>query len=844
MGKWPRRRIFLVILALVVLGVVVPPSITLKRFHARIQGAIAQAVGRPVTLGGITLRLFPEPGFNLRGLVIGDDPALSAEPMLRADEVTATLRLSSLWRGRLEIGKLSFKYPSMNLVRGPDGRWNIESLLEQVRKIPSAPTAQTRPESRPRFPYIEASDGRINFKVGQEKKVYALTEADFALWLASENEWRVRLAARPIRTDANLSDTGTIRLNGSFQRAYNLRATPLQLRLELQRAQLGQLTNLIYGRDRGWRGAVNASLTLSGTPGTLKISADAAIDDFRRYDILSGEALRLEAHCSANFSTTTELSSDINCRSPLGPGMLRAGGSAQLGWPPARYDVSLTAEEIPAQAVVVLLRHLKKDLPPDLSAGGAVDATCTLRADEGTRLWAGSGTTSELQLRSSTLGKPLTLGDMSFRLEGPGTQQFIPIKVPGRNTGNPPRTFSETVVSFQPFSVPLGGPAPAQADAWFSSSGYSLQLAGDGLAQRLVQVARGIGLHAPTAPTAGTAKVDLEIAGTWFGFAAPRATGTVQLHNLSVPLQGAAAPLQISSGELLLDDESAMLQKLNATFPGTRGTFTGWVRLPRGCETLEGCPAQFELQADTLATDDLNRLFNPQLRRRPWYDLLGSAKPAGLFSKLQASGRLTASRVLVKSVVAHRVSAQLGLEPGKASLREIRGELWGGSFRGAWSADFTGPVPVYSSSGRLDRASMSQVATAMDDDWATGTATLTYEGTASGWSGDEVADSAAGVLDFDWRDGTLAHLALAGASPLHLRRFSGRMNLRGRILELVSSKIETPGGIYKVIGTASLARQLGITLLGERSGMYSITGPLEKPQVAVATPSERASLKP
>ena len=839
------KRLLLAILALLVLGLVLPPSITLKRFHARIQGAITQAVGLPVTIGEVTLRLFPEPGFNLANLVIGDDPALSAEPMLRADEVTATLRLTSLWRGRLEIGKLSFKYPSMNLVRGPDGRWNIESLLEQVRKIPTAPTAKPRPESRPRFPYIEASGGRINFKFGQEKKVYALNEADFALWLASENEWRIRLAARPVRTDANLSDTGTLRLNGSFQRAYNLRATPLQLRLELQRAQLGQLTYLVYGRDRGWRGTANASLTLSGTPADLKIGADASVDDFRRYDILSGEALRLEAHCSAAFSTATELLSEISCRSPLGPGTVLAGGSAQVLLRPARYDFSVTAEDIPAQALVVLVRHVKKDLPPDLSASGLVDATLAMRTrDEGKPFWAGSGTTSSLQLRSSTLGRPLTLSPMTFLLDGPGAEQVIPANGSGKRVPAPRRVFSQTVVSLQPFTVPLGGLAPVRADAWFSSSGYSLQLQGDALAQRLVQVARGLGLRAPQAPTAGTAKIDLEIAGSWFGFAAPRATGTVQLHAVSVPLRGVAAPLQISSGELVLTEQNATLQKLSAAFPGARGTFTGWVRLPRGCDTLENCPAQFELQAETVATDDLNRLFNPRLRRRPWYDLLSSGKTASLFSKLQASGHLALARVLVKSVVARHVSTQLKLEAGRASLLDIRGDLWGGTFHGEWSADFTGPVPVYSSRGGLERVSMSQVADAMEDDWATGTANLSFHGAASGWTSDELAGSASGALNFDWRDGTLAHLSLAGAPPLHIRRFSGRMDLRDQVLQLVSGKMDTPGGIYKVIGTASLARQLGITLLGERSRMYSITGPLEKPQVAPATPAERASLKP
>ena len=102
--------------------------------------------------------------------------------MLRALEVTAVVRLTSLARGRLDIARLELTEPSLNLVRRANGRWNWEALLERTARTPLAPTAKPKSEARPGFPYIEASSGRINFKAGQEKKPYALLNADFALW--------------------------------------------------------------------------------------------------------------------------------------------------------------------------------------------------------------------------------------------------------------------------------------------------------------------------------------------------------------------------------------------------------------------------------------------------------------------------------------------------------------------------------------------------------------------------------------------------------------------------------------------------------------------------------------
>jgi len=186
------RRTLLIAVVLAVAALVLPPFINVGRYKGRVIESISNAVGRPVTVDAIELRLLPQPGFYLGNVAVGDDPAYSAEPILHAEEVTAYLRLSSLWRGRLEIARLKLNYPSLNLAERPDASWNLESLLWKASRTPSAPTAAPA-ESRPRFPYIEATNGRINFKYGLEKSVFSFTEADFTLWSPAENQWLIIL---------------------------------------------------------------------------------------------------------------------------------------------------------------------------------------------------------------------------------------------------------------------------------------------------------------------------------------------------------------------------------------------------------------------------------------------------------------------------------------------------------------------------------------------------------------------------------------------------------------------------------------------------------------------------
>ena len=138
-----------------------------------------------------------------------------------------------------------------------------------------------------------------------------------ALWQDSENSWGARIKAEPVRTDFNLTDTGLVQVNATWQRASNLQLTPLQIAAQWKNGQLGQITTLLTGKDRGWRGGVNFTANLSGTPEALRIESQTAIEGFRRYDIVGSENMRLAASCSAEYNTVTSTLADLLCESPV-----------------------------------------------------------------------------------------------------------------------------------------------------------------------------------------------------------------------------------------------------------------------------------------------------------------------------------------------------------------------------------------------------------------------------------------------------------------------------------------------------------------------------------------------
>jgi hypothetical protein len=862
-----KRRVAIAAAVVILLGLfLVRPGG--ERLKARIAYSISRAVGRPVDIGSVHLRFLPQPGFDLENLVIYEDAAFGAEPMLRSREVTAVVRLRSLARGRLDIARLELTEPSLNLVRRADGRWNLEDLLERNERTPLAPTAKSKSEARPGFPYIEASSGRINFKAGQEKKPYALLNADFALWQESENTWGVRLKAEPLRTDTSLSDTGLLRMSGIWQRAGSLRETPLQFSVEWDRAQLGQLTKLVSGNDKGWRGEVRLEATLSGVPAAMKITADTSIRDFHRYDIPSSEGLRLSAHCEGRYSSAEAVAHEIFCVAPVGEGLITLRGEA--GLPGVhKVDLSLNLESVPVSAVAQLARRAKKDLPGDLVSSGSVQGSFTVKEDgpspRGPQ-FQGNGEIGNLRLQSVNTNVEFAPGNVPFVLSSGRASAHAPAR------GKLIRQLDlrhldaellpapdELHVEYGPFPVALGRPVAAQARGWMARSGYGMVVRGDGEVAHTLRLANLLGLPAMKSKVEGIAQMELQIAGSWAGsvsgqsgFSLPEVTGTVQLRGVQATVRGVNGPIAISSAELKMLPDEVRVEKLNAQAAGSQ--WTGTLDLQRGCGTPGACVVHFSLNTEETDLSELTKWLGAPPSQRRWYQVLTTAEPAAptFLENLRASGTVNAARLRIRDLIANRVSAGLELERGKLKISDLRADVLGGKHRGVWQADFTGETPTYTGNGSLTGISLGQMAEAMHDPWISGTAAGTYQVTASGADSAGFWQSAEGALQFDLRDAVLPHLSLASDDgPLRVGHWQGRAHLHGGKIEIEKGKLVSPVGAFEISGIASLGRTLDFKLTRgpdvKSAGalVYNITGTVAEPRVALtAAPETQARLKP
>jgi hypothetical protein len=801
--------------------------------HRKVAESLSMELGRRIEIAAVHIRFLPRPGLELENLTIYDNPEFGAEPLLRSPDVSAWLRVSSLLRRRIEISSLDLNDASLNLSRNSEGKWNFEELVERASKSSTAPTTAGKREPRRVFPYIEAGRARINFKNGLEKTHFAFTNADFSLWQESENEWGMRLRGSPIRTDANLTDTGVISMNGVWQRAAVLYDTPVQFSLDWKQAQIGQMSRLLFGTDKEWRGSAALSSHFSGTLRNLQITSEASIDQLRRQDMPAGTDFSVAAQCSAEYNSDQRSLSNVDCNSPAGDGSVELKGSA-TGIPFSSYNLTLLAKSAPVQSALELLRHVNQSVPRDLNAAGNMDLAFSLTrssSSSGAKL-LGEGEATSVRLDSKS-GTEVILGRVPFALVNSSSTS----KSQAVALGNFPK------LQIGPINVALGRPTPIQAHLSISRSGYTGSIRGEAGLKRLLQAAQMLRLPSPQVSAEGITALDLNVAGAW-DLATPRLSGTAQLRSVHAQVRGMNSPFQVRRADLVIEPDAVRVKNLDALAAGS--TWRGSLVIPRPCGIPETCQIQFHLRSAEASAAALNHLFNPMAAKRPWYKFLAIGNSSNYFVKASATGSVAIDKLVLGSVVCTRFSGDLALEKTKLSLTNVRGNLLGGQSEANLKADFSVRPPVYSGTGNFDAVWLSYIAELMRTGWIDGNGSASYRFTTSGWSLQDLLKQADVDAKFSVKDGEFPHVLLSeNAEPLHSSVFSGQLVFRDETFSLDDTELVSDSGVFKVSGTASLTGDLSLKMTSENSGGYNLSGTLDQTRVSpITNPPTQAALKP
>ena len=199
------------LLVLTLAAWLIPSFLSAERYRRRLQAALERKLMRPVAFSALSYRMLPRPGFSIYNVVVKDDPRFGAEPFARVERIDCDLRWRSLWRSKLDFAALHLVGSTFNVVRSVEGEWNVENLLRQSGVALPSEVSPASDLQRGDID-LEASDARLNFKLGTDKKPFAVTDVEARLRIERVRHLvRFRLAGNPVRTDvawrplANLS---------------------------------------------------------------------------------------------------------------------------------------------------------------------------------------------------------------------------------------------------------------------------------------------------------------------------------------------------------------------------------------------------------------------------------------------------------------------------------------------------------------------------------------------------------------------------------------------------------------------------------------------------------------
>ena len=829
-----------------------------------------RAFGRRVEVRSFTVSLLPLPSLDAEGVTVGEDPAFGNEYFLRTDRLSARLRLLGLLRGRLEFGTLSLDHPSLILVKNSDGRWNLERWLPPAAMESAggvkAPSARPSDLAVSRLAKIEITDGRVNFKLGDDKKPFAFTAVKGSVEQVAFGRWQINLEAQPWRSGVQLQSAGTIQVQGEVA-GTSVRLRPARLQIRWSRASLADFVRLTRGLDEGVRGLFDLDATAeSGTrntradapAGEWSFALNARASEIHRWDItqradnprlsLQAKGRWLPSDGSINLDELVLSAPKSNLRG-------KAGFSTV---PQTNFFVSLDSAGVQASDALAWYRAFAPGVAEGVSAdqyftGGAAFHGWPIQLDAAA--FSSIGGAINLPGRK----EPVRVGPVRGGME---KNAFVvdPVQIawaeppgPGLEVAKKTSATKSRVSASSQTSVTLSlrydfdakegaiaiaGTAESADDAFKSAAAFGKQLnrGWDWTGSLSANVQRNWGNSA----TAG-----------WNGSVGFQ-KGELQIAGLNQPVKVKSASLRWQHGL-----KAALLQSVEAFGAEWDGEIS---------ETTVAIDSaaprwRFKLHGNAVTAADLDRWVGP--RARPsWLQRLlpavlggntGQPPDASEFLRnINAEGDLSLDEFNLEKLKFKQLRAHATLRDLHLQLQDSQAQWAGGTLRGNLAAVFD-PKPVYELNLQGAGINLAQVSLGGKiADRVSGTLGGTLSIKTEGVGRDALLEKLTGagriqLRKIEFRGWDVQSSMAAGAPHPGASKWTdgeGVYHISGRSLEVNHLLLRAPQEEVSLKGSVSFGREADLTLGSAPTGklksprperVMQISGPLDGPKVAIQT---------
>lgn len=666
-------------LGLLLLAVLaLPRLININNYRAQIAGQLEQRLGRQVTLGALSLHVWPMLNVNVNDVQIGDDPQVATGAFVQAKAVRLRLGWLSLLRGNPQVAGLELVEPAVTLIKATPEKWNwstLKPLQETGGETEQAPlnlrvtNGSFKLIDRTLTPPVEKSYSGVNVRLD-----------DFAPRRAFDFELGVTMPG---------AQAGQLQISGTAGPldAKDSAQTPLDARIKLDQVELASLEALL-GQQSAHAGKLTADAELVGKLAEgLKATGQFKAEQWRFVADVEPARTPLEAKFKLTAKSVKDASGATNIGVQIEQGDLTLGKTAvsvigqinQLPTQPS-YDLQLKGDRIALDSLLESAYALGFGPPSGSTASGA--ATLNLRANGTPQTVAlqGQAEVRDLKFQSAQLPQAMQVSELKLNC----TPQAI-TAAPFRST------LSQTTVDFKGLTISSYGQLDQAPRAHLEISTSNAQV-GD-----LLHIAEAFGAR-PNATGSGTASLTATM-DTNLGNAsrALQINGQGKLSGVRLQNAQLKQPLEIANADLHFTGDSARLDNLQAQLGASQAA--GWVQIKSFAQSL----AAFDLKANQLNVAELQQALNDS--GAP--DKAAARQSSG--NAMRAEGKLSVGKLQLETLTATDVTSNVTLANQVTTLEPVTLKAFGGSYQGAVRIDQAQNPPEIVLKGRYNSLNINQL---------------------------------------------------------------------------------------------------------------------------------------
>src|SRR6202140_1444175 len=427
------RKIAIVI-GIVVAIIVIAVGILFATFNPNdyrgtIQTKLEQQLNRKVSLGNMSLGLFPL-WFKVANLSIADDAKFNSnDPFIQTQLLSVSVKLLPLLSKSVEVDSLSLERPNVNLIRNAQGVWNFASL-GQTSASEAAPPAKTPPSVAPAKPAAapSSSSSEQGFSLGE----LAINDGQVAITDLQDKRPKtvydhIDLKLTDFAPTTPFNIEASVHLPGGGNQEVGLKGkggplshdnpatTPFKGSLDLKNVQIGGLQKFLQSPALvNTDGVLSGNTDIANENGKMSANGKMTLEKPKLHGIEVGYPINADYNVSEDLPND-QLRIDKGAIK-LGQTPISVTGTVNHKPTPVQLDVTLKADNVAIAEIARLAAAAGIAFAPGTTVNGQINADIKGQGSADKPALNGTIAGRDIQISGKEIAKPVEVKALNIVL--------------------------------------------------------------------------------------------------------------------------------------------------------------------------------------------------------------------------------------------------------------------------------------------------------------------------------------------------------------------------------------------------------------------------------------------